>query len=531
MNFNILNLFSGNGTDGHGRNDYTPPPPPPVIKAMRLLGVILICVFGILLTACGDDDEPSSNAAPTIANQTFSVAEDAAVDAEVGTVTASDADDDDLTFSITSGNTDDVFAINASSGLLTVAKALDFETTMAYTLKVDVSDGTASNTANITINVTDVEKNTAPTIANQTFSIAEDVAVDAEIGTVKASDADNDDLTFSITSGNTDDVFAINASSGLLTVAKALDFETTMAYTLKVDVSDGTASNTANITINVTDVEKNTAPTIANQTFSIAEDVAVDAEIGTVKASDADNDELTFSITSGNTSDAFAVNASSGLLTVANVLDFETTPTYTLVVSVSDGTDSNTADITINVTDVQEEEVQLQIITDITLVFTNKVDRTDVVKASAKDPDGMGAQELQILDTVKLTSGITYTLTFEISNALDPEDVEDITEFIAEEAEEQQFFFAFTDGSFSSPTGNGNIDTASDPINYEDEDDNDNPVGLETTWTTGSALSTPGTFRVRLQHQPDVKTSTSTATTGDTDFDLTFVLNISAGSP
>ena len=171
MNFNILNLLSGNGTEGHGCNDITPPPPPPLSKVKQLFGIIPIIIFGIMLTACGDDDEPDTNkkeedkpenTAPTIADQTFSVAEDAAVDAEVGTIQATDAENDDLTFSITSGNTGDVFAMNASSGLLTVAKALDFETTMTYTLKVSVSDGTDQNTADITINVTDVEESPSP---------------------------------------------------------------------------------------------------------------------------------------------------------------------------------------------------------------------------------------------------------------------------------------------------------------------------------------------------------------------------------
>ena len=263
MNFNIFNLFSGNGPSGYGRNDSSPPPPPITINVMRFLGIILISIFGIMLTACGDDDEPDTNkkeedkpenTAPTIADQTFSIAENVAVDAEVGTVQATDAENDDLTFSVTAGNTGDVFAVNASSGLLTVAKALDFETTPAYTLKVSVSDGMDASTADITINVTDV--NTAPTITNQTFSIAEDAAVDAEVGTVQASDEDNNNLTFSITSGNTGDAFAVNASSGLLTVAKALDFETTPTYTLKVSVSDGMASNTADVTINITDVDE-----------------------------------------------------------------------------------------------------------------------------------------------------------------------------------------------------------------------------------------------------------------------------------
>jgi len=180
--------------------------------------------------------------------------------------------------------------------------------------------------------------------------------------------------------------------------------------------------------------------------------------------------------------------------------------------------------------DTPEEENVVEVFTNVTLIFTNTTNATDIVTANAVDPDGVGSQELQVLGGITLTSGATYRLTYEILNALDPADIEDIGEEIEEEDDEHQFFYAFTDGAFTSPMGDGNIDAASDPINYEDEDSDaqdgsGNPVGLETTWTTGSALAS-GTFRVRLQHQPDVKTSTSGSTDGDTDFDLTFDLTI-----
>ena len=180
--------------------------------------------------------------------------------------------------------------------------------------------------------------------------------------------------------------------------------------------------------------------------------------------------------------------------------------------------------------DVPPEEEELEVITDVTLVFTNNADPMDVVRASANDADGEGiTEELEVLDAITLTSGATYTLTMEIFNNLETPG-EDIGEEIEEEDDEHQFFFSFSTDAFTSPMGNGNIDSASDPINYEDEDSeaqdgSGNPVGLETTWTAGSALSN-GNFTVRLQHQPGEKTATSTATTGDSDFNLTFVLNI-----
>ena len=173
-----------------------------------------------------------------------------------------------------------------------------------------------------------------------------------------------------------------------------------------------------------------------------------------------------------------------------------------------------------------EEENEVEVFTDVTLVFTNTADVNDVVRASAQDPDGTGIQELQILDAITLAADTEYTLTYEILNALDPADVENIGDEILEEDNEHQFFFSFTENVFANPTGNGNIDAAADPINYNDADENGNPVGLSSTWTTSSTASSGASFTVRLQHQPDVKTATSGSNDGDTDFELTFALTI-----
>tara|TARA_B100000427_G_scaffold187379_1_gene155807 strand:- start:2032 stop:2643 length:612 start_codon:yes stop_codon:yes gene_type:complete len=174
---------------------------------------------------------------------------------------------------------------------------------------------------------------------------------------------------------------------------------------------------------------------------------------------------------------------------------------------------------------VPEEEEEMEVITDVKLVFTptNTLSGLATVEATAQDPDGEGVQELQVSGSINLAVNASYTLTYEIMNNLETPG-EDIGEEIAEEDDEHQLFFAWTEGAFSNPTGNGNIDNASDPVNYNDTDGNGNPLGLNTSWTTAGAST--GTFTVRLQHQPDVKTATSGANDGDTDFELTFVLNI-----
>ncbi|MBC6409529.1 MAG: cadherin domain-containing protein [Ekhidna sp.] len=226
----------------------------------QILFFVLACGLVCFLAGC-------KKSAPVIADQTFSIAEDAEIGTAVGTVIATDADKDNMTFSISSGNTDDAFRINARDGNLITAGTLDFETKASYTLVVSVSDDKISATATITVNVMDVDEtneeatapvasvNTAPMISNQAFSIAEDVVTGTAFGSVVATDADGDALTFSITGGNTDGDLRINARSGELITAKALDFETTESYMLMVSVSDGALSATATITVNVTDVD------------------------------------------------------------------------------------------------------------------------------------------------------------------------------------------------------------------------------------------------------------------------------------
>ena len=130
------------------------------------------------------------NQQPTVADQSFSVPEDAADGTTVGTVSASDPDvGQSLTYAVIAGDPTGVFAMEAATGTITVADAsqLDFEATPEYTLTVQVSDnGTPvlSETATITIGVTDVEAAITP---GQSFNVSET----ATNGTVVGSVADN----------------------------------------------------------------------------------------------------------------------------------------------------------------------------------------------------------------------------------------------------------------------------------------------------------------------------------------------------
>lgn len=185
---------------------------------------------------------------------------------------------------------------------------------------------------------------------------------------------------------------------------------------------------------------------------------------------------------------------------------------------------------------VPEEEHDHEEFTDVKLIFTPT--EGAVVTALAKDPPG--AEELEVLDSINLKKNTDYKLTFEILNLHEDDDDDDddhddddhddhdpnVTAEIEEEDFEHQFFFAFDNNVFDSPTGNGNIDNASDPIDYLDTDSLGRHVGLETSWKTSSVSKSNKLFRVVLMHQPGVKTDNSSVNDGDADFDLTFVLNI-----
>ena len=165
-------------------------------------------------------------------------------------------------------------------------------------------------------------------------------------------------------------------------------------------------------------------------------------------------------------------------------------------------------------------ENEEEIITDVVLTWT-PVGGGDPVVATATDPDGEGVLDLMEEGPINLQENTEYTLTVELRNDLEGED---ITTEIMEEDDEHQFFFEFTEGIFSSPEGDGNIDNRDDPVNYNDFDENNLPVGLSTGWTTATTMS-GGSFRIVLKHQPDIKSATSTADDGGTDIDLTFVIN------
>lgn len=201
----------------------------------------------------------------------FHVVEGMANGTLVGTLVATDPDvGDTLTYSVTGGTGAGIFSVNAATGAVTLINTavVNYEATASYTLTVRVTDnGTPSayDEKTITINVIDRPENTAPVINPiAAITIAENTALNTVIGTATGNDAEGHTITWSITGGNTDSIFAINATTGAIRIADiaGLNHEWDNSYTITIQAQDNGFANmtsTRNVTINIADV--NEAPT------------------------------------------------------------------------------------------------------------------------------------------------------------------------------------------------------------------------------------------------------------------------------
>ncbi len=162
------------------------------------------------------------------------VDENSAVGTTVG-ITASASDADVTTNAITYTLDDSaggLFAIDASTGVVTVNGALDAETATSHNITVRAtSDDGSFSTPGFTINVNDLDEFDVGTISDinaAADTVAEDAVVGTAVGvTALATDDDvTDGVTYSL-SDNAGGRFAINASTGVITVNAALDYETT----------------------------------------------------------------------------------------------------------------------------------------------------------------------------------------------------------------------------------------------------------------------------------------------------------------
>ncbi|MEZ6133008.1 MAG: DUF4347 domain-containing protein [Planctomycetaceae bacterium] len=306
-----------------------------------------------------------NNVAPALASSTtVSTAENTT---SVQFVTATDPVDTPG-FSITGGTDQARFMIDSVSGELSFIVAPDFETPSdadlnnTYLVEVTASDGDGGTIAHtVAVTVTDSNDNVPVIASGQSFSVSEAAANGTSLGTVVATDADAGTVfsNWTITGGNTDGIFAINASTGQITVVNNsnLDFETTSGYVLSLTVSDGV--NTSAIgTIQINVVDQNVAPSGSNDAYTVSEGetLTVLSAVGVLSNdTDADGDTLSTSLLTNPAHAAGFTFNNDGSFTYRH--DGSETLSDSFTYTVSDGTLTATATVNLTVTPVNDAPI------------------------------------------------------------------------------------------------------------------------------------------------------------------------------
>ena len=215
----------------------------------------------LTLVACGGGGglivaPPPANRAPVAAtDKTLSMDEDT-TNTALNITAPSDVDGDNLTITVTAvptGGTltladgtkvtvNSTLTVSQLTGLVFTPDAnLNDDTTTFGAFTYTVSDGSLTDSSTVTISVTPV--NDAPELVGiMEFAVDENTTAVADI---TATDVDDDPLTYSITGGADQTLFAIDASTGALSFKTAPDYENPgdsdqdNIYLVEITVSDG----------------------------------------------------------------------------------------------------------------------------------------------------------------------------------------------------------------------------------------------------------------------------------------------------
>lgn len=248
------------------------------------------------------------------------------------TVTATDLDEDPITYSLT-GTDAALFSIDPATGEIRFLEAPDYEAPTdangdnVYEVTVAASDGMFVTEQGLTITVNDI--NPAPTFeteAAQSVSVDEGQLI-VEAG-VFAMDAEGEAITYSLT-GVDAVFFEYDEATGTLSFVDAPDYELPAdengqnTYEVSLVASDGVNETYRNYIVTVEDVAE-APPTFTSQTaFTINENTTA---VTTLEATDADGNPISFFFASDAGPDAGAFE----LDTVTGVLSFRIPPDFEL---------------------------------------------------------------------------------------------------------------------------------------------------------------------------------------------------------
>jgi hypothetical protein len=330
----------------------------------------------------------------------LAVDENALVGTSVGTVTGQDVDAGEAFTYTLLDSAGGRFAIN-NAGQITVANGtlLDRESAASHTIRVQVTDASgASFEKDFVIGINDVNE-FAITLPIDNDPSANSVAEDATIGTavgITALASDADATTNTVTYTLDDDaggLFAIDISSGVVTVSGALDYETRTSHAIIVRATSADGSHkTTTFIVNVTNVNEHAVGPISDVSASanyVLENAAPGTNVGiTAFASDLDaTDKVTYSL-DNDTGGRFSINANSGVVSTLQSLNYEESTQYAITVRASSSDGSfRLANFVIVVGDVNEQPIAKND-TYATSYINKLIISAPGVLANDSDPDG-----------------------------------------------------------------------------------------------------------------------------------------------
>ena len=373
-------------------------------------GETLTETFTVVATATGGTSEKTltitingSNDAPGAVTLSSSTITENDLGAVVGTLASTDVDGDTVSYSLTSFGDGPEFEIVSGNQLkLKDDIAADYDVTGGATkqIKITANDGTDLTTTTLNINVNNInEQHTfiAPSV-NLAKTITEDALSSKITSSFKVDDPEDAALIYSVTGGvanasRTTSTATIYTASGTygnlhyniasgtytyelnnsLSSVNSLSDGQTATETFTLTVSDPTATVSSSVadltgTLTITVRGKNDAPEgIELSATSVLENLdGLNAEIGTLTATDAEGQAVTFEI-DDTFGDYASFQISGGKLYLANdfAADFETKSSYSVRIIAEDSLQQTSyKDFTITIEDQNVETTHFVISTD-----------------------------------------------------------------------------------------------------------------------------------------------------------------------
>ena len=413
---------------------------------------------------------------------TITVSESAQFGDDALTVAANDPDfggNDTVFYSIViSSNNFIPFTINRENGIVIVNGSLDRETVDSYTFSVTATDMEGNSaTVNVTIVIGDSNDNIPTFLQTEYyFSVREDAMIEFIIGSVSAIDSDigtNADILYSITASVP---FRVISTSGVITVIGGLDRETVSIYQFAIMVNNTVEPadfDTANITINITDVNDNT-PVFSEQVYmvEIQENFPQFVPFVVIMANDSDvgtNAVVTYQLLPSPNSGLFGINDTTGEVYATGNIDYETLTLYTISVTASDGMRRSQAVVNISVSDVNDNAPIFDAPSYSGSVAENTLSSNVIVVRATDRDSGSNSEivynivsnEVDLPFSVNATSGVVF-----LTRTLD-----------REERDKYTFFVRANDRGLPSLSAVSSV-----TITVDDENDNI-PVFSQTMYT------------------------------------------------